>query len=62
MKQNVHHWRTFTPAIDAVDARHLLGFHNMTTGRLLCPCDLNWDDLEYFFFLSSLLLHLMPYL
>ncbi|KIM42574.1 hypothetical protein M413DRAFT_10120 [Hebeloma cylindrosporum] len=50
MKQNVHRWRQFTPPIDAVDARHLLGFHNMTTGRLLCPCDLNWDDLGYLLF------------
>jgi len=62
MKQNVHRWRTFTPQIDAVDARHLLGFHNMTTGHLLCPCDLNWDDLEYFYLFSSSLLHLIPYL
>ncbi|KAF8955982.1 hypothetical protein BDZ97DRAFT_2080158 [Flammula alnicola] len=46
MKQNVHRWRKFVPPIDAVDARHLLGFHNATTGWLLCPCDLNWDDLS----------------
>lgn len=58
MKQNVHRWRTFTPQIDAVDARHRLGFHNMTTGWLLCPCDLDWDDLRYLLFFS-LLLHLM---
>jgi len=50
MKQNVHRWRTFTPQIDAVDARHQLGFHNMTTGWLLCPCDLDWDDLRYLVF------------
>ncbi|KAF8157833.1 hypothetical protein B0H34DRAFT_706322 [Crassisporium funariophilum] len=46
MKQHVHRWRDFVPPIDAVDSRHRLGFHNMTTGYLLCPCDLNWNDLS----------------
>ena len=56
MKQNVHRWRAFTPQIDAVDARHLLGFHNMTTGQLLCPCDLNWDDLRCLSFIFPIAL------
>ncbi|KAH9013217.1 hypothetical protein EDB84DRAFT_1568756 [Lactarius hengduanensis] len=31
-------------------SRHLLGFNHLTSGQLLCPVTLDWDDAEWVFF------------
>ncbi|KAF8965639.1 hypothetical protein BDZ97DRAFT_2057933 [Flammula alnicola] len=47
MKTHIHQWRKFEPPIVGNGSkRHLLGFHNMSSGRLLCPASKNWDNID----------------
>ncbi|KAF8655184.1 hypothetical protein AX16_003216 [Volvariella volvacea WC 439] len=43
IKQNMHGWLKFDPPIDPKDRRSM-GFNNPTSGRLLCPASMDWND------------------
>lgn len=52
MKNNVHRWidKTKYPVtFDTKTSRHLCGYRNETTGYLLCPAELDWNDAQYGF-------------
>ena len=46
MKEKMQHWRQFNPPINPADRRSM-GFHNMSSGSLLCPATKDWKDLGY---------------
>ncbi|KAG5633225.1 hypothetical protein H0H81_009735, partial [Sphagnurus paluster] len=45
LKQQMGRWKNFDPPFDATIRNGAsLGFHNRTTGKFLCPANVNWSD------------------